>query len=68
MEISAELRQSFGHVFAAVAETDVTRLVVNGAREKQDTAIVYYLFAKSVNIAIRLELNEPDGAGVGPDP
>ena len=34
VEVSVELRQSFRHVFAAVAEANVAWLVVNAARQE----------------------------------
>jgi len=34
VEVSPELRQSFRHVFAAVAEANVAWLVVNAARQE----------------------------------
>ena len=36
-EIGIELGQSFRHVFPAVAEADMSWLIVDGARQEQDT-------------------------------
>ena len=34
IEIGAELRERLGHIFAAVAEANVLRLVVDGSRQQ----------------------------------
>jgi hypothetical protein len=54
IEVGVEPRQRFGHVFAAVAEADVTRLVVDGSWEEQDARIADDFLAKLQNVSIGL--------------
>jgi len=63
-----ELSEGFGHVPAAVAETDVARFVIDGSRKKEDAGLANHLFAEGQNILLRLETDEADGAGVGRRP
>ena len=62
------MRQSFGHIAAAVAETDVAWLVIDRARKKQDAGFAQQLFTKSLDVVRSFEPREADGAGVGRGP
>jgi len=46
----------------------VARLVVDRAREKENTSLLYQLLAKPLNITGQLEASKTDGAGVGRSP
>ena len=64
IEVGAELRQGFGHIFAPEAEADVARLVIDGARKQQDAGVADHIFAESEHIARGLEVHEANGASV----
>ena len=62
------MRQSFGHIAAAVAETDVAWLVIDGARKEKNPSFADKAFAEGLNVLRGLEASEADGAGVGRGP
>src|SRR5579864_7502090 len=68
VEVSSKLSERFGHVFAAEAEANVARLVVDGSRQEQDCCIFHNVFTKRKNIALPLVADKTDRAGVGLDP
>ena len=68
VEIGAELRERFRHVFAAIAEANVARLIVDGSRQEQNSRVFHHVLAKRSNVALGLEVREADGTGVGLDP
>ena len=60
--------QGFGHVAAAIAEADVAGLVVDGAGQEKNTGLLDEAFAEGLDVLLRLEAREADGAGVGRSP
>ena len=60
--------EGFGHVAAAVAEADVTGLVVDGARQEKHAGFADEAFAEGLDVLRRLEASEANGAGVGRSP
>ena len=76
-EGGVELREGFGHVPAAEAETDVVGLVVDGTGEEKDAGLLDYGFAERLDVERWLRwcrgfcgcvTHEADGAGVGGSP
>jgi hypothetical protein len=59
------LGEGFGHVAAAITEADMTGLVVDGAGEKQHAGVTHKMFTKGVDVNLRFEASETNGAGVG---
>jgi hypothetical protein len=59
-----ELGKSLRHVAAAIAKTDVARLVIDGARKEEDTGLADESLAEGVDICLRKEVHKTDGAGV----
>src|SRR6266852_3326713 len=68
VQVSAQLRQRFGHIFAAEAEADVAWLVVNVARKQQNASVTNNVFAEFERVALGLEVHEADGTSIGPYP
>src|SRR5580693_6955704 len=64
VQIDLELREGFRHILASIAEADVARLVIDASRQEQNSRIAHNFFAESVNVTIRLQPHEADGAGV----
>lgn len=60
--------KGFGHIAAAVTETNVPRFIVNGAGQKKNARLSNELFAEGLDVLLRLETSEADGTGVGRGP
>lgn len=63
-----EMSEGFGHVAAAVAEANMSGLVVDGAGEEKDTRFADEAFAESLRVLGRFEAGKTDRGGVGRSP
>jgi len=63
-----ELCDGFGHVAAAVAESNVARFVIHISREKKDTGFADDFITEGLDILLWLKTDKADGAGVGRGP
>ena len=68
LQVGFELSEGLGHILAAVAETDVAGLVVDGAGEKEDACFADEVIAKGEDVLLGLEASEADGAGIRRSP
>ena len=69
LQVGLQLSEGLGHILAAVAETDVAGLVVDGAGEKEDACFADEVIAKGEDVLLLgLETSEADGAGIRRSP
>lgn len=64
VEVGTQMRQRFGHIFAAEAKADVAGLVINAAWKQQNAGVADNVFAEFERVALGLEVHEADGTGV----
>jgi len=65
IKVGTQMRQRFGHIFAAEAKADVARLVINAAWKQQNAGVADNLFAEFERVALGLEVHEADGLALG---